>query len=119
MTFATIKARSSKPFPSFFSRVSTGRIKNDIEEFDLCREEDTQLSIIQTNAHLCSKDGLMVNLSEYSHSLLSLSKVFMSCFCFSFMFIQVKKLIITMPFYIVFKKTKKIENLSLIIILSS
>ncbi|KAF3537527.1 hypothetical protein F2Q69_00018612 [Brassica cretica] len=36
MTFATIKARSSKPFPSFFSRVSTGRIKNDIERSLVC-----------------------------------------------------------------------------------
>ncbi|CAN7121072.1 unnamed protein product [Brassica rapa subsp. narinosa] len=55
MTFATIKATNSKPFLSSLE------------------EEDTLLSIIQTNAHLCSKDGLMVNLSEVPHSLLSLS----------------------------------------------
>ncbi|KAG7601723.1 Alpha/Beta hydrolase fold [Arabidopsis thaliana x Arabidopsis arenosa] len=36
-------------------------------------EEDTQRSILQINALLCSEDGLMENLSKDSHSLLSLS----------------------------------------------
>ncbi|KAH0895572.1 hypothetical protein HID58_045140 [Brassica napus] len=56
MTFATIKATNSKPFLSSLEFL-LAELKMIV--FDMCREEDTLLSIIQTNAHLCSKDGLM------------------------------------------------------------
>ncbi|CAG7911634.1 unnamed protein product [Brassica rapa] len=66
MTFATIKALFLNPIS--FSLSSPKPLQ----------EEDTPLSIIQTNAHLCSKNGLMENLSEVSHSFLS-QKLLVNC----------------------------------------
>ncbi|CAF2354158.1 unnamed protein product [Brassica napus] len=66
MTFATIKALIFEPHIFIHSSPKP------------LQEEDTPLSIIQTNAHLCSKNGLMENLSEVSHSFLS-QKLLVNC----------------------------------------
>ncbi|CAN6866044.1 unnamed protein product [Brassica oleracea] len=66
MTFATIKALIFEPH--FFIHSSPKPLQ----------EEDTPLSIILTNAHLCSKNGLMENLSKVSHSFLS-QKLLVNC----------------------------------------